>query len=296
MDGGVALSLADVYRTGAYASFTRTLRHCATPPIVLVAFAQPAGSFPDPPTSDFTLAINDTTGGRMVADVGSGRSVTAFRRGDLMLKPPGVATHFVADAPHAKRFLSLPAGLVLDLLSQAAEGRVRDFTGLCAGPFRSRRIQMLLDAIWAEARQDNPYGPIFTEGALLSLTAVLLRAANPLPPAPRTTARLSESRLRRLEEWVEANLGESFGLSDMAAAIGLSPFHFARALKATTGMTPRALVTQRRVARARSLLASDELPLAEVALACGFADQAHFTHVFGRETVSTPGAWRRSRK
>lgn len=296
MDGGSAFSLADVYRTGSYAPYTRSLRQCSAPPIALIAFAQPAGAFPDPPTNDFTLAINDSSGGRMIADVGAGRSVTPFRRGDLMLKPPGVATHFAADAPHAKRFLSLPASLVTGMIAQATDGAVLDFAGLHAGPFRSRRVQTLLDSIWAEARVENPYGPVFTEGALLALTAALLRVANPAPPAPRSVARLSEARLRRLEEWIEQNLGESFGLTEMAAAVGLSAFHFARALKATTGLTPRALVTQRRVARARTLLVAGELPLAEVALVCGFADQAHFTHVFGREVGATPGAWRRARR
>jgi len=296
MDGGSAFTLADVYRTGTYAPYTRALRQCSAPPIALIAFAQPAGAFPDPPTDDFTLAINDSSGGTMVADVGAGRSVTPFRRGDLMLKPPGVTTHFAADVPHAKRFLSMPASLVTAMIAQASDGAVLDFGGLHASPFRSRRVQTLLDSIWAEAREDNPYGPLFTEGAMLAVTAALLRAAHPAPPAPRSVARLSEAQLRRLEEWVEMNLGESFTLGDMASAVGLSPFHFARALKATTGMTPRALVTQRRVARARSLLLGGDLPLAEVALVCGFADQAHFTHVFGRETGSTPGAWRRSRR
>lgn len=296
MDGGSTESLADIYRTGAYASFTRALRQCAAPPVMLVAFAQPAGSFPDPPTDDFTLAINESSGGRMVCDVGAGRSLTPFRRGELVLKPPGVATHFEADAPHAKRFISLPQSLVLGLLDQASEGRARDFASLHARPFRSRRVQLLLESLWAEMRQDNPYGAVFTEGALLSLTAALLRAAHPSPPPPRTTAGLSEVRLQRLEEWIEENLGESFGLTEMAQVVGLSPFHFARALKATTGLSPRAWVTQRRVGRARTLLASNALPLAEIALACGFADQAHFTHVFGRETGSTPGAWRRGHR
>lgn len=296
MDGAWAFSLAEVYRAGAYARYARSLRQCSTPPIGLIAFAQPAGAFPDPPTNDFTLAINDSSGGEMVADVGGGRSVTPFRRGDLMLKPPGASTYFAADMPHAKRFLSLPADLVRGMLTQANDGADREFNRLHAGPFRSRRIQLLFDSIWTEARQDNPYGPLFTEGALLALTASLLHLAHPAPPAPRSTPRLSDLRLRRLEEWVEQNLSESFGLTEMASAVGLSAFHFARALKATTGFTPRAMVTQRRVARAKRLLAAGELPLVEVALACGFADQAHFTHVFGRETGATPGAWRRAQR
>jgi AraC-like DNA-binding protein len=297
MDGGAAFdTLADVYAEGIYAPYLRGLRRAGTQGVSLVRFAQPAGAFPDPPTRDHTLAINEAGSGRMCFDVGAGRVTVPFRVGDLVLKPPGVATHFANDAPHAKRFVSLPAGLVRELAGTRAlpmDGALPDFGRLHAGVFRSRRIARLLAVLWSEAEARNPQGPLLTEGVVLALLALLARHAHPAAPAPRAPAPLSPARLRQVEDWVEANLAERFSLRAMADAVGLSMFHFSRALKASTGLTPRGLVMLRRRARAQELLRATRMPLAEVALATGFADQAHFTNLFRRETGLTPGAWRR---
>lgn len=299
MDGGAGLgTLADVYRSGVYAQYLRGARGAGIPPVTLVRFAQPAGSFPDPPTGDYTIAVNEAGSGRMVFDVGAGRVQTPFRPGDLVLKPPGVATHFANDAPHAKLFLSVPVPVMARLLDgheALCPGGLPDFGRLHAGVFCSRRVSRLLALLWAEAQGDNPQGPLLTQGVVAAITALLLRAAHPAPPAPRSTPSLSSARLRRLEEWVEANLAEPFSLQEMAGCVGLSVFHFSRALKASTGLTPRGLVTRRRLQRAETLLTETRMPLAEVALATGFADQAHFTNLFRRETGVTPGAWRRLR-
>jgi AraC family transcriptional regulator len=299
MDGGAGLgTLADVYRSGVYAPYLRGVRGVGVPPVALVRFAQPAGTFPDPPTGDYTLAINEAGSGRMCFDVGAGRVETPFRPGDLVLKPPGVATHFANNAPHAKLFISLPLAVVSRITEGHAiprDGALPDFGRLHAGSFRSRRIARLLALLWAEAIAANPQGPLLTQGVVASLTALLLRAAHPAAPAPRTAPSLSTARLRLLDDWVQANLSEPFSLEEMAGSVGLSVFHFSRALKASTGLTPRGLVTRRRLERAEVLLAEGRMPLAEIALATGFADQAHFTNLFRRETGVTPGAWRRLR-
>jgi AraC-like DNA-binding protein len=299
MDGGHRFeTLAEIYRHGLYAPYLRGARGAGATAVSVVRFAQPAGAFPDPPTSDFTLAINVAGSGRMGFDVGAGRVSLPFRPGDLVLKPPGVATHFANDGPHAKLFVSIPAGLMARLAAaedMPRDGALPDFGRLHAGAFRSTRAAQLLALLWAEARQENPQGPLLTQGVVAALTALLLRLAHPAHPAARVAPSLSAERLRRIEAWVEANLGEPFSLEDMAGSVGLSIFHFSRALKTSTGLTPRALVTKRRLARAERLLAETRMPLAEVALATGFADQAHFTNLFRRETGTTPGAWRRAR-
>ena len=71
----------------------------------------------------------------------------------------------------------------------------------------------------------------------------------PLSPARRTHLRggLSPAALRRVQLFVEANLGRAIHLHDLAARAALSPFHFARAFKTSAGMTPRAYVEQRRI-------------------------------------------------
>lgn len=284
-------SLADVYGEGCYARFVCARRRIGMAPFALVRFRQPAGAFPDPPTADYTLAINERGRGRMVFDIGTGRHSLPFRAGDLVLKPPGVATHFAMDGPHQKSFLSLPAPALAALLPGAAP----DFGALHQGSFRSPAIARLLELIWAEAAEDNPHGRLFSEGAAMALVAMLLRLSHPEAARPADTRPLAPPRLRAVLEWVEANLSESFGLTELAAVACLSPHHFSRAFKAATGETPRAHVTARRIERAKEYLEERELPLAEIAQLCGFADQSHFTALFGRRVGMTPGAWRRAR-
>ena len=71
-------------------------------------------------------------------------------------------------------------------------------------------------------------------------------------------------------------------------------FHFARAFRVSTGLTPRAFVETRRIARARQLIAGTTQPLAAIAVDTGFGTQSRLTIAFKRATGFTPAAWRRS--
>jgi len=113
-----------------------------------------------------------------------------------------------------------------------------------------------------------------------------------LAARPRGDA-LPAWRLRRLERFLAEHLAEPITLADMARAVGLSHFHFARCLKLTLGETPREHLLRRRVERACSLMAGGDAALASVAQAAGFRTQAHFSNVFRRFTGVSPRDWRR---
>lgn len=296
--GPVCATLAETYRNGGYARFATAHRAAGTGEVVLVRFSQPAGAYPDPPTSDMTLAVNERGSGTMTFDIASGRRELPFRRGDLVLKPPCVATYFAVDRPHQKRFLSMPKNMVAatqaDITGRMAETRVPDFGLLHAHAFRSAAIERLLDLIWAESIPGDPWGQIINDAAILALVTALCRLAMPRVVEAPTARPLSPARLKRVDEWVAAHLDRPFGLNEMAQSVALSPFHFSRALKAATRLTPRGYVMARRLDRAKEMLADPALSLSAVAHACGFADQSHFTTAFGRATGTTPGAWRRA--
>ena len=125
---------------------------------------------------------------------------------------------------------------------------------------------------------------------------VTLFGPGSLPPAAAQAKRiyLSPPKLRRVIAFIEAHLHESIGLDDLARAAGLSANHFLRVFKLATGETPYHFLRTRRLERARHLLAEDAMPLAELALECGFANQAHFTAAFSREIGISPGRYRRA--
>jgi AraC family transcriptional regulator len=105
---------------------------------------------------------------------------------------------------------------------------------------------------------------------------------------------LASWQARRTLDYIEANLGSKMGIGELAGVVSLSRSHFSRAFKSSLGLSPMEYVAVRRVERAKALISSTKEPLAEVALACGFADQPHFNRRFRDIIGTSPGRWRRS--
>lgn len=97
--------------------------------------------------------------------------------------------------------------------------------------------------------------------------------------------------LQRAAELMQDDSASPLSLSQLSTVAGLTPSHFVRAFSQHYGMTPHAYLLDRRIRHARTLLKQGQ-PLAEVALASGFADQAHFQRQFKRRVAATPGQYR----
>jgi len=137
---------------------------------------------------------------------------------------------------------------------------------------------------------DRFYGPLCVP--IPESQGVRVVWGTPPPPAePR--GGLAPWQLRRAQELLHEKLSTKVPLHSVAAACRLSVSHFARAFKVSTGVAPHRWLMLERVAKARSLLAGSPMSLAEIALACGFADQSHLSRVFLRTEGVSPGAWRR---
>ena len=109
----------------------------------------------------------------------------------------------------------------------------------------------------------------------------------PLPPGPGT---LDACAVDRVAAYVDSAPAGPLTLDRLAAVAALSPYHFARSFKASTGLTPHEFVTCRRMDRARRLLRSE--PVEAVAGAVGFSNLSHFRRVFRRHTGLPPSAYR----
>lgn len=98
---------------------------------------------------------------------------------------------------------------------------------------------------------------------------------------------------RKARTYIETHLDEAISADDLAKLVSLSPSHFCRVFKKTFGRPPHAYIIAARIERARQLMLTTSDSLAEIALACGLADQSHFCRYFRRTTGVSPGAWRR---
>ena len=142
----------------------------------------------------------------------------------------------------------------------------------------------------------SPAGKLLAESLASALGVHILRHYSNLKPAavtlPVARGALKPIRLRRVRDFIEAHLDKGLSIETLASEACLSPFHFARAFKAATGMAPHSYVTDRRIEKAKSLILQGRLPLAEIAHVCGLSSQAYFTRWFKRHADTTPGAYR----
>jgi AraC family transcriptional regulator len=103
-------------------------------------------------------------------------------------------------------------------------------------------------------------------------------------------------QVNRVRAYIDAHLETSIQIRDLAAVARRSTAYFCRAFKATFGETPHAFVVGRRLHRAAELMLTSDDSLSQVALACGFADQAHLCKMFRQRHGQSPAAWRRQRR
>jgi AraC family transcriptional regulator len=221
-----------------------------------------------------------------------GRALALEARADDLMVVPAGADCFFRGSLGAERVMHLH--LAPDWLEAIAQE-----AGLSRLPpidlvpqLRDAPLSALFRRMAATLRHEAPQALLCEHAAMLA-GVELLRFFRARPAAGKH--HIAPARLRAVCSHIEERLAEDITLAELAAVTRLSRFHFARCFRAATGMTPRAYVTERRVERAKRMILDHGLPLAEVALACGFAHQAHFTTAFRRVVGTTPGRWREER-
>lgn len=108
----------------------------------------------------------------------------------------------------------------------------------------------------------------------------------------RARGALDRASVDLVTDYVEANLGGPLTLDQLAAVAMLSPYHFARLFRRTTGLAPHQFVTSRRVDRATRLLVGSSVSVVDIAAAVGMPNTSHFRRVFRRHTGLLPGELR----
>jgi AraC family transcriptional regulator len=151
--------------------------------------------------------------------------------------------------------------------------------------------QALLPAL----ERPHEIGALYAEHVMIAINTYFARAFGSMR-VPRMSSRcgLAPRKLQRVTDLMLANLERDVSLSELAAECKLSHSYFTRAFKRSTGESPHRWLLRQRVERAKELLREGDVALSEIAIACGFADQSHFTRVFRSLAGASPGSWRRA--
>lgn len=165
------------------------------------------------------------------------------------------------------------------------------------------RLRFTDDRIWtlvkllADAIDDpDPSTQLYGDALTMAIAARLFDAQDTREKTEKAGQKgLSALQLKDAISFLEAQLPARVELATLAELAGLSPSHYCRAFKTSTGLAPYQWQLQARIERAKCLLIETNRSLEDVAEATGFADAVHFGRTFRKVTGATPAAWRQDR-
>lgn len=255
--------------------------------------AQPAGDMSDPAVPDLILYQDLLGGNRVIGNMGGGRFDVTSERGGFYLAAPNFASDIVVETNHQLRSLSLPIAKWQSVLDDAADGQFSfDHLSLYSGTFTSPSIRSALQRLWALSDEEGVPSRLLARSAGCEILAELCR----LSGASFTTVKggLATWAERRSRELMRARLAEDISLDELAAECRLSPFHFARMFKQSTGVPPRVYLTRLRMEKACELLERTDLPVTEIAQEVGYSSNQVLARVFFKHQRMTPTDYRRA--
>jgi AraC family transcriptional regulator len=224
----------------------------------------------------------------------SGRSVAigTFRPGVVIIIPEGSSSRWDIPKPVDVVQLYLPQTMLQRVAREAETATSTDLLERTAhpDPITSRLILTAADALEGNGALDTLF-----RHQLMDLLATRVLAAHSGSPTAfqPTMGGLSPKVLLRAIERLRSDSDSDVSLAALASEAGLSRFHFCRAFKESTGLSPHAWLRQYRLEQAMNMLRDTEASVVSVAAALGYSSQTAFAAAFKKLTGETPSDWRR---
>lgn len=265
-------------------------------PLLVEEFQQPPGTtdFPEAWAGHSIALCLAPRPYRLHQVVGDRRYTGIYSKGDISITPAHIPGSFCAEGDDHYLHVQIPTeflqsvaqeAMELDCLEIVTEFRVRD-----------PQLEQTLMLLRAELHKGGGWvGRLYIESLANVLAVNLLRGYS-------TTGRsvavyeggLSDFKMLQISQYIHAHLDQEIKLADLANVAGISQFHFSRLFKQSMGISPHQYLIQQRVERAKQLLKSSKLAIAEIALQCGFNSQSHLGKSFREATGMTPNDYRKN--
>lgn len=263
----------------------------------------PLGRFAPPGHAELlpVAAVQDTlfvwNDGASAARVTRDREETHYRRADGVLDIMGIdeecrIQHDDPSAPGSCLLVAFPT----EMRRERGAGDLRAAQFGSRFGFADSHLVGLARGLERQCLDGEPYGRLYTDSlsdALLTHLCVNYANAGPAPPTRARSSRgLSPQARSKVYRYIEDNLAADLGLDELARLVDYSQQHFLRLFRRTFSTTPYQFIVRMRVERAKLLIRDGRLSLAEIALACGFCDQSHFSTCFTRRVGVSPSRYR----
>jgi len=201
---------------------------------------------------------------------------------------------YVIDKPFHSLFFYLPRSALDGLTEQSRTPRVGELACELGIGHDDAIVRHIGASLQEGLRRPDETNQLFIDHMMVALTAHVAQAYGGLRPGSEPTrGGLAPWQVKRACERLDSDLGGKLSLQQIAAEFDLSVSHFSRAFRTSTGLPPHQWLLRQRVKAAKQLMSVRDLPLSEIAISAGFANQSHFTRVFSSVVGVSPAAWRR---
>jgi AraC family transcriptional regulator len=218
-------------------------------------------------------------------DLGAGRFETKLNKPNYVIAPPNHACTYELLADIDLLVIEFPTeffqGMALD---------PHDLGSLHFGAHYDMLTIQFAERLWELSTQAMTQ--LEADSLGITLATLLVRASRHQLGSGSHKGGLRPKELRVLLDHLRNHFAENLSLLEIAGLVGLSPYHCARAFKASTGLPPHRYQMMLRIERAKELLASTDLCVTEIAHACGFASSQHLATVFRQINGTTPTEYR----
>jgi AraC family transcriptional regulator len=211
--------------------------------------------------------------------------------GTLIVLTPGTKDRLLWQGTSERLIVSMKPEVLSRFAEELGCGDVPEFGNQWA--LRDSGLKQVLQEMGREAQTGWPLGRLYADLLVLGFQNLLIRRhALNVVHLPEVKGGLTMRLLRHALEYITDNLENDLRLEDIAQELSLSPFHFAREFRASTGQTPYQYLLDQRMERAKTLLKLGRDSIEEIAHDCGFRSPVNFTRAFRQRVGVTPGMWR----
>lgn len=256
--------------------------------IFLVHHRQPAWEMPENHLTQHVLSIN-IGADRKIERVIDGRfQQEQFLSGNVAIYPAEVNYKLRWEKESEFLLLGIDPTLLIQTAIDISAPQPVELMPLLA--VHDPLIQQLALTLKAELERPQVGGKLYVDTIAQTLALHLLRHYSVHPSAAELPIHngLPKHKLQQAIDYIHSALDQELSLSELAAIVQMSPFHFAHLFKQSTGLAPHQFVIRCRVERAKELLLHSRLSIAQIAIEVGFSNQSHLTRHFKRIVGVTP--------